>query len=30
MYQRAGGKMSKQVGQKNEKSIREAARLLDR
>ena len=30
MYQRAGGKMSEQGGAKNEKSISEAARLLDR
>jgi hypothetical protein len=29
MYQRARGKMSKQGGAKNEKSISEAARLLD-
>ena len=30
MYQRAGGKMSEQGGAKNEKSISEAARLIDR
>ena len=29
MYQRAGWKMSEQGGAKNEKSISEAARLLD-